>query len=172
MSGLPGFDAVNRQLDAAVVIAVVTTPTGDRSGCLVGFHSQVGIEPLRYCVWISRENHTFGLLADASELSVHPLTDADREVATLFATRSGDDIDKWETMAHAGLALPEAHVSGPIVDLLDHPDLDHVGVVLAPSHAHAAGGTDAADGSDGDTTNGSTLRVSDVSDLAAGHEVD
>ncbi|WP_255360521.1 flavin reductase, partial [Frankia sp. EI5c] len=42
-------------------MAVVTTAVdGERSGCLVGFHTQCGIDPPRYLVCISHNNHTFG----------------------------------------------------------------------------------------------------------------
>ena len=41
-------------------MAIVTTASGEvRSGCLVGFHSQCGIDPPRYAIWLSKGNHTY-----------------------------------------------------------------------------------------------------------------
>lgn len=52
------FDSVMASLDAPM--AVVTTAVDDeRAGCLIGFHAQSSIDPGRYCVWLSKANHTY-----------------------------------------------------------------------------------------------------------------
>ena len=43
-------------------MAIVTAFDGrERSGCLVGFHTQCSIAPSRWIVCISKKNHTYGI---------------------------------------------------------------------------------------------------------------
>ena len=79
-------------------------------GCLVGFHSQSSIDPARYCVWLSKANHTYRVTLLAAHVGIHLLTDGDRELAELFGTVSGDDVDKF--------ALVEAEVGAEGVPVL------------------------------------------------------
>jgi len=44
-------------LDTPLVV-VTAAETQERAGCLVGFHCQSSIEPARYCVRLSKANHT------------------------------------------------------------------------------------------------------------------
>jgi flavin reductase (DIM6/NTAB) family NADH-FMN oxidoreductase RutF len=53
------------------MVIVTAAANGERSGCLVGFHSQCSIEPLRWAVWISRVNHTWPVARAARVLGVH-----------------------------------------------------------------------------------------------------
>jgi len=93
------FAAVMASLDTAMI--VVTAAAGDeRAGCLVGFHSQSGIDPERYCVWLSKANHTYRVALRSPHLGIHFLTRDDMQLAELFGTRTGDDVDKF-----AGLAV-------------------------------------------------------------------
>jgi flavin reductase (DIM6/NTAB) family NADH-FMN oxidoreductase RutF len=125
------------RLDAAVV--VVTTAVGEeRSGCLVGFHSQCSIDPPQYAVWLSKANHTFGLVDRASHLAVHVLGPAQRPVAELFGSRTGDDVDKFArcrwSPGPAGMPMLDVVSDwfvGRKVAVIDHGG-DHVGVALAP----------------------------------------
>ncbi|WP_255355718.1 flavin reductase, partial [Frankia sp. CpI1-P] len=39
-----------------MVIVTAAVPDGERSGCLVGFHTQCSIEPARYLLCISQAN--------------------------------------------------------------------------------------------------------------------
>jgi flavin reductase (DIM6/NTAB) family NADH-FMN oxidoreductase RutF len=80
--------------DSALV--VVTTASEDqRAGCLVGFHGQCSIEPFRYSVWLSRANHTHRVALFATHFAVHFLSEQDEELAELFGTTSGDQVDKF-----------------------------------------------------------------------------
>jgi flavin reductase (DIM6/NTAB) family NADH-FMN oxidoreductase RutF len=83
---------------------IVTTAAGStRAGCLVGFHSQCGIDPAQYAVWLSKANRTFeiGVLADT--FAVHFLDEQDRQLAELFGGVTGDDEDKFAECAwHEG----------------------------------------------------------------------
>lgn len=88
------FTSLMSSVNSAVV--VVTTVANDvRAGCLVGYHSQSSISPKQYCFWLSKANHTYraGLLA--THFAVHFLTVDDLTLAQHFATRSGDDTDKF-----------------------------------------------------------------------------
>ena len=158
-----GFDRIATSLDSPMV--VVTTAAGDeRAGCLVGFHTQVSIEPRRYAVWLSKANHTFRVALLARHLVVHLLMSDNRDLAELFGTESGDDIDKfgrceWRSIdeglprltdCRAGMVL---HRTG----LFDDGG-DHVCFVGEPVDVWEDGSFD-------------PLRLSDVSDLDAGHEV-
>ena len=92
------FSALTTGTDPAM--AIVTTAVGDeRGGCLIGFHTQSSMDPARYCVWLSKANHTYRLALRATHLGVHFLQPADFELAELFGTRSGDDVDKFADVA-------------------------------------------------------------------------
>ncbi|MBA2495960.1 MAG: flavin reductase [Acidimicrobiia bacterium] len=156
------FDAIMGSLD--VPLAVVTTAKGDeRAGCLIGFHAQSSIDPGRYCVWISKANHTYRLMLRSTHLAVHYLTSDDREIARLFGTLSGDDVDKFTLCeAEAGAHGVPVLVGCPNrivvrrVALLDEGG-DHVCVVTEPVETRSAGPF-------------TPLRLSDVSDLVPGHQ--
>lgn len=88
------FTSLMGAVNSAVV--VVTTVADDvRAGCLVGYHSQSSISPQQYCFWLSKANHTYRAGLRATHFAVHFLTDDDLPLATHFATRSGDDTDKF-----------------------------------------------------------------------------
>ena len=158
------FDRVTTALDSAMV--VVTTAAGDeRAGCLVGFHTQVSIVPRRYAVWLSKANHTFRVALLARQLAVHALTNDDGDLAELFGTQSGDDVDKfaaceWRPLDD-GLPRLTACRAGMVLrrtGLFDDGG-DHVCFVGAPVDAWGDGPFE-------------PLRLSDVGDLDAGHDVD
>src|SRR3978361_323771 len=90
-----GFDALMASVDAPMVI-VTTAVAGERAGCLVGFHAQSAIDPERYCLWLSKANHTYRLALRSTHLAVHFLTEDDLEVAAHFGTLTGDDVDRFE----------------------------------------------------------------------------
>ena len=88
------FSALMGSVNSAAVVA--TTVADDvAAGCLVGYHTQSSIAPQQYCFWLSKANHTYrtGLLA--THFAVHFLTTDDLPLAEHFATRSGDDVDKF-----------------------------------------------------------------------------
>src|SRR3954469_5839322 len=83
-------------------LVVVTTAVGDeRGGCLVGFHAQAGIDPDRYCVWLSKANHTYRLALRATHLGIHFLAEDQLSLAERFGTLTGDDVDKLEGVSSA-----------------------------------------------------------------------
>ena len=135
------FDTVMASLDNPM--AVVTAAAGDeRAGCLVGFHAQSGIDPERYCIWLSKANHTYRIGLRSPHLGVHFLTRDDLALAELFGTRTGDEVDKFERCAWRpgpdGVPLldecPNRFV-GRVVERIDFGD--HVGMALEPFFAEA-----------------------------------
>jgi flavin reductase (DIM6/NTAB) family NADH-FMN oxidoreductase RutF len=88
------FGSIMGSLDPPLI--VVTTAVGqERAGCLVGFHAQSSIEPPRYCVWLSKANHTYRVALRSTHLGIHFLSADDLALAQLFGTLTGDDVDKF-----------------------------------------------------------------------------
>ncbi len=142
---------------------VVTAADGDRrAGCLVGFAAQCSIDPPRFMVWLSKNNHTHAVARGADVVVVHVLTPRDRPLAELFGTRTGTEEDKF-----AHLAWRPGPAGAPV--LTDCPQWfagtvlgrfdtgDHEGLLLEPADAGAGTGL-------------GQLSFQDVTDLDAGHE--
>lgn len=163
MSDTP-FDDIMAQLDPPMT--VVTTVHGDvRSGCLVGFHSQAGMAPDAFAVWLSKANHTYRTAVFADVFAVHFLGETDLDLARLFGTVSDDDVDKfgrctWRAGPQGVPLLDTASnwMVGRKLAMLDTRS-DHVALVLDPMDAVFAGPF-------------RPLRLSDVSDLEPGHSAD
>jgi flavin reductase (DIM6/NTAB) family NADH-FMN oxidoreductase RutF len=154
------FDDLMGRLDHPM--AVVTTAAGSaRAGCLVGFHSQCGMEPPAYAIWLSKANHTDRVGVLAETFAVHFLGVLDRPLAVLFGTTSGDTVDPFERCDWVEgpdgvpvLGQVADRFVGRRVALLD-VGADHVCVVLEPVEVHVG--------------EGGLLPLSDVTDLEAGH---
>ncbi len=158
------FDSIMASLDAPM--AVVTTAVDDeRAGCLIGFHAQSSIDPGRYCVWLSKANHTYRVARRAPHLAVHFLTSQDHDLAELFGTVSGDQVDKFARCDHRvssqGVPLLDRCANWLIVERVALLDVggDHVCIVTQPVEA----------GSGGPFT---PLPLSDVADLDPGHDAE
>jgi flavin reductase (DIM6/NTAB) family NADH-FMN oxidoreductase RutF len=158
------FDSLAACADPAMVV-VTTAIDGERAGCLVGFHAQSSIEPPRYCVWLSKANHTYRVAQRATHLAVHFLSAADFDLAEWFGTRTGDTVDKF-----ADLAVTVAQGGTPVLDdcpnrlvlrrtaLLDEGG-DHICVVGDVIAVETAGTF-------------APLRLSNSAGLRAGHDND
>jgi len=162
-SSEPAFEQLVGQLNYPMF--VVTTRAADRrSGCLVGFASQASINPSRFFVGVSKSNHTFGVAQDAEYLAVHVLARKDIDVARLFGSETGDEVDKFERCRwHEGpQGLPilddaAAWFVGRIIRRIDAGD--HQGILLEPF--------------DGEMTPAAAeelVSFSDVRDLEPGHD--
>jgi flavin reductase (DIM6/NTAB) family NADH-FMN oxidoreductase RutF len=93
---MAGLDPFLAGLDTPMLIVTATHPdTGTRAGCLVGFATQCSIEPDLYAVWLSQRNHTYRVAMAAGVLAVHSLGAGQRDLAELFGTRTGDEVDKF-----------------------------------------------------------------------------
>jgi flavin reductase (DIM6/NTAB) family NADH-FMN oxidoreductase RutF len=159
---LARYDRCAGFADPAMV--VVTVAAGDeRSGCLVGFHTQASIEPRRHLVYVSQPNHTHRLATVASHLGVHMLAEADHELARLFGEETGDAVDKfercrWEAGPFGVPMLPDVphRFVGAVVGRV--PGGDHDGFLLEPVAAWSPREAPAR-----------PLRLQDVTDLDPGH---
>ncbi|WP_040794107.1 flavin reductase family protein [Nocardia higoensis] len=145
-------------------VFVVTTQDGaEKAGCLVGFTTQISIDPLRFLIGVSKKNHTFGIAMRAKRLAVHLLRPEDKALAALFGGRTEDTIDKFARCAWQPgpdgvpiLTAAAGWFSGPVIERHDFGD--HMGMLLAPDS-----GADPASEAD-------VLRFSMVADLRPGHE--
>jgi flavin reductase (DIM6/NTAB) family NADH-FMN oxidoreductase RutF len=125
---------------------IVTATDGrERSGCLVGFATQCSIDPPRFLVCISDKNRTFRVAQGASVLVVHLVPAEAGELAELFGSETGDDVDKFSRCAwHPGPG------DTPILDdcenwfagrILSRTDVgDHRAFLLDPFDAHSGTG--------------------------------
>jgi flavin reductase (DIM6/NTAB) family NADH-FMN oxidoreductase RutF len=129
------------------VVTAIDPGTGTRAGCLVGFATQTSIDPFRFLVCLSRVNHTYRTAEAATHLAVHVLDESQQELAALFGSQTGDEIDKFARCAwHEG---PERL---PILDdcanwfvgrvVWRHDAGDHDAIVLEPVAAERGSGED------------------------------
>jgi flavin reductase (DIM6/NTAB) family NADH-FMN oxidoreductase RutF len=119
------------------MFVVTVAHDGERSGCLVGFGTQVSIDPPQLLVCISDKNHTHGLARHAELVAVHLLSPDQQELAELFGEQTGDEVDKFARCSwHPGPGgvplLDDAprHVVGRVLQRL--PFADHLGLLLEP----------------------------------------
>jgi flavin reductase (DIM6/NTAB) family NADH-FMN oxidoreductase RutF len=156
-----GFGTLMSALDPPLIV-VTTAEAGELAGCLVGFHAQSSIQPRRYCVWLSKANHTYRVALRSSYLAIHFLAADDLDLADLFGTKSGDTVDKF-----AGLETAPGPDGVPLLTqcprqlitrrstLLDEGG-DHVSVITEPIDVHGGGRF-------------TPLRLSHTGHLVAGH---
>ncbi|MCU1361006.1 MAG: flavin reductase domain protein FMN-binding protein [Ilumatobacteraceae bacterium] len=146
----------------APVVVVTTAANGQRAGCMVGFQSQCSMDPVRFAVWLSKSNHTYGVALFATHLAVHFLDEGDHDLALLFGGQTGDDIDKFASCEWTlGPGEVPVLTRCPSRLILERTSLwddggDHVCFVGSPVDAHAHDHL-------------TPLRLSDVSDIEAGH---
>lgn len=142
---------------------IVTTAHGTRrAGCLVGFTTQVSIDPPRLLVCLSVNNHTHHVAQRASTLAVHALSSDQRNLAELFGSATGDEIDKfarceWRPGPGAVPLLSGSPrwMAGRILDRIALGD--HFGYLLEPLATHR-------------DQNGPVLTFHDVRHLTPGHQ--
>ncbi len=133
------------QLDYPLFIVTVADGA-ERSGCLVGFASQVSIQPPRFLVCLSDKNHTFDVARRASSLVVHFVPEQAEELAVLFGAETGDETDKfsrceWREGPDGAPVLSGLAdwFAGRILERIDFGD--HRGFLLEPiaGEAHRSG---------------------------------
>lgn len=139
------FERLMAQLDYSMFI-VTAAGGGEKSGCLVGFASQVSIHPQRFLVCLSVKNRTFEVARLASALVVHFVPDEAEELAVLFGGETGDEVDKfarceWREGPDGAPVLSslEDWFAGRILERFDFGD--HWGFLLEPieGEAHRSG---------------------------------
>ncbi|MEA2247561.1 MAG: hypothetical protein QOH46_2090 [Solirubrobacteraceae bacterium] len=95
MDALKTFNSLMGELDYPMFI-VTTCVDGERSGCLIGFATQISIKPPRFLVGLSHKNHTYRVAQRAELLGVHFVPADGADLAELFGGETGDEIDKFE----------------------------------------------------------------------------
>lgn len=131
------FDRLVGGLDYPMLI--VTANDGRRrAGCLVGFASQCSIDPPRFMVWLSKNNHTHDVATGATWLAVHVPTEENRALAELFGSVTGFDEDKFARCAWRdgpdGVPLLADCPQWFVGRVLDRHDTgDHEGFLLEPT---------------------------------------
>lgn len=139
---LPPADTVHElvgELDYPMFIVTVTS-RGERAGCLVGFATQCSIDPPRFLICISDKNRTFRVARHAELMVVHLVPADAGDLAQLFGSRSGDDLDKfahcqWSTGPQGTPVLDGCRnwFAGRILDTLSAGD--HCAFLLHPIQA-------------------------------------
>jgi flavin reductase (DIM6/NTAB) family NADH-FMN oxidoreductase RutF len=131
-------------------LAIVTAFDGrERSGCLVGFHTQCSIVPRRWLACISKTNHTYRVALGAGRLVLHLLRSDQHDLAQLFGGETADvaapgakfERCAWHPDAAGTPVLAGCDwIAGPVrerVDLGDH--VGHVLEIDAAAIGHAPG---------------------------------
>ena len=160
------FDDLVAMADPTV--AIVTTVAGDdRAGCVVGFLAQCGIDPPRFAIWLSKANRTHRIGFAAEHFAVHWIPADRHDLAELFGGNTGDEVDKFArcdwTPGPGGVPLLDGcgdRFVGRRHAWLD-VDVDHCCIVLEPVEVHRTDGAAPQ-----------VLRLSDVTDIDAGHSSD
>ncbi len=89
------LEAFSSRTDYPLMVATVSSETGEKSGCIVGFVTQCSILPPRFLVCISKLNHTFAVAERSAGMALHLLGRDQDETASLFAEQTGDAVDKF-----------------------------------------------------------------------------
>jgi flavin reductase (DIM6/NTAB) family NADH-FMN oxidoreductase RutF len=133
------------ELDYSLFI-VTAQANEQRAGCLVGFASQVSIDPPRFLVCLSVKNLTYRVALRAQLLVVHFVPEHAEALAVLFGGETGDEIDKfarcrWQEGPGGTPVLAELEdwFAGRVLQRIDFGD--HCGFLLEPvqGEAHRSG---------------------------------
>lgn len=134
------FSRIMQDLDYPMVIATAAVGA-ERAGCLVGFCTQVSIDPERFLVCISNKNHTHGVALRAEGLAVHVIPGDRVDLAETFGSQTddtpGDKLDElpWRAGPHGAPILDACGnwFAGAILDR--RPFGDHTGFLIEPEEA-------------------------------------
>src|ERR1700750_2900411 len=132
------FESLMSELDYPMFIVTTVAGDGERAGCLIGFATQISIKPPRFLAGLSNKNHTYRVAQHAEHLAVHFVPADGQELAELFGSQTGDEVDKFAQCAwHEGPAglpilddLPN-WFAGRILERVEGGD-DHQAVILEP----------------------------------------
>jgi flavin reductase (DIM6/NTAB) family NADH-FMN oxidoreductase RutF len=124
------------------MLIVTASAEGENAGCLVGFATQCSIDPPRFLVCLSDKNHTLPVAQRGDALLVHFVQADEKDLAELFGSQTGDDVDKFAQCAWregpGGAPVLEAcgnWFAGRVLERL--PAGDHVAFLIDPLEAHA-----------------------------------
>ncbi|HEX2274430.1 MAG TPA: flavin reductase family protein [Acidimicrobiales bacterium] len=160
MDDAEAFGALSAALDYPMF--VVTAAAGEeRAGCLVGFATQCSLDPVRFVVFLSRQNRTCRVAQRTDVLAVHLLRADQEPLAELFGAHTGDDVDKFarcrSTPGFEGVPLLDDcpnRLVGRVLEKVDGGD--HLGFLLDVVEARAS-------------DPGAPLMFQQVRDLEPGH---
>src|SRR4051812_16451770 len=131
------FTSLMGELDYPMFIVTTVAADGERSGCLIGFATQISINPPRFLAGLSEKNRTYRVAQRAEHLAVHFVPADGQDLAELFGSETGDEVDKFALCAwHEGPAglpilddLPN-WFAGRILTRVDGGD--HQAILLEP----------------------------------------
>jgi flavin reductase (DIM6/NTAB) family NADH-FMN oxidoreductase RutF len=98
MSVRETFDAIAGDLEYPMFI-VTTKVDGEPLGCLIGFATQMSIDPPRFMVGLSHTNRTYRRGHDAAVFAVHCVPARAAALAELFGGETADEVDKFARCA-------------------------------------------------------------------------
>jgi flavin reductase (DIM6/NTAB) family NADH-FMN oxidoreductase RutF len=138
------FDALVGDLEYPMFI--VTARAGDEPlGCLVGFATQLSIDPPRFMIGLSHTNRTFRRGAGSTHFGVHAVPEHAAALAELFGGHTADEVDKF-----AGCAWHDGPERVPLLDdcpnwfvgrvVWRHDAGDHDAFLLEPVAAERGSG--------------------------------
>jgi len=138
------FEALVGDLEYPMFI--VTARADDEPlGCLIGFATQMSIDPPRFLIGLSHKNRTFRRGAESSVFGVHAVPSDAGGLAELFGGETGDEVDKF-----ARTAWHEGPEGVPILDecqnwfvgrvVWRHDGGDHDAFLLEPVAAEHGSG--------------------------------
>lgn len=141
---------------------VTAAAVGERAGCLVGFGSEVSMEPPLFMVCLSDKNRTHRVALQTDLLAVHLLGADQHDLAELFGSETGDEVDKFARWpwheGPGGLPLLEGCPRVLVGRVLERRAWgDHTAHLLEPVSLEIRGGTPG-------------LELPDVEELDPGHE--
>lgn len=135
------FERLMAEVDYSMFI-VTTAVEGTQAGCLIGFASQVSIQPPRFLACLSVKNRTYRVALEAGVLVVHFVPEDAAELAELFGGETGDETDKFARCewrpGPGGVPVLTAlndWFAGRILERLDFGD--HCGFLLEPLEGEA-----------------------------------
>jgi flavin reductase (DIM6/NTAB) family NADH-FMN oxidoreductase RutF len=138
------FNELMAQLDYSMLV-VTATAQDERAGCLVGFSTQVSINPGRFLVCLSNKNRTYRIARQASELVVHFVSAEQEAIAELFGGETGDEVDKfaqvgWRPGPGGAPIITELQnwFAGRVIDCYELGD--HHGFLLEPIEGQSGRG--------------------------------
>ena len=88
---IQSFNSLMAELDYPMFVVTTVADDGERSGCLVGFATQISIKPPRFLAGLSHKNRTYRVAQRAEHLGVHFVPADDKDLAEIVAMCALDD---------------------------------------------------------------------------------